>query len=84
MGHKSLKNCYISDDGVFSSHAFNCDICVGEVTQTKQMYESGMYISEICKLIDQEYSNKYESGNCGVPITEDFNINLKEITGNPP
>ncbi|HUW68323.1 MAG TPA: hypothetical protein VMW20_09845 [Candidatus Nanoarchaeia archaeon] len=48
------------------------------------MYESGMYISEICKLIDQEYSNKYESGNCGVPITEYFNINLKEITGSPP
>lgn len=84
MGHKSLKNCYISDDGVFSSHASNCDVCVGEVTQTKQMYESGMYISEICKLIDQEYSNKYESGNSGVPITEDFNINLKEITGSPP
>jgi len=81
MGHKSLKNCYISDDGVYSSHASNCDVCVGEVIKTKQLYESGLYISEIRKLIDEEYGRKYGGGNGGVPITEDFNINLKAITG---
>jgi len=78
IGHTSLLSCYISNDGVYSSHASNCDICVGEVIQIKQLYESGMYISEIKEIIDKEYS-KYGEGNGGIPITEDFNINLKNI-----
>ncbi|HUV83533.1 MAG TPA: PCYCGC motif-containing (lipo)protein [archaeon] len=78
LGHTSLLNCYISNDGVYSSHASNCDICVGEVIRIKELYESGMYISDIKEIIDKEYS-QYGEGNGGVPITEDFNINLKDI-----
>ena len=78
IGHTSLLSCYISDDGVYSSHASNCDICVGEVIRIKELYESGMYISDIKEIIDKEYS-QYGEGNGGVPITEDFNINLKDI-----
>jgi hypothetical protein len=78
IDHTSLLSCYISNDGVYSSHASNCDICVGEVMRIKNLYESGMYISEIKEIIDKEYS-QYGEGNGGLPITEDFNINLKDI-----
>lgn len=84
MGHESLKNCFISDDGIYSSHASNCDICVGEVIKIKNMFESGMYISDIREAIDREYS-RYGPDNGGVPITEDFNIDLlKSISSAPP
>lgn len=83
IGHKSLKNCFISDDGVYSSHGSNCDICVGEVIRIKNLFENGMYISEIKRVIDDEYSS-YGPDNGGVPITRDFNINTLGAISSAP
>ncbi|MBW6517357.1 MAG: PCYCGC domain-containing protein [ANME-2 cluster archaeon] len=83
MGHKSLKNCFISDEGVYSSHASNCDICVGEVIRIKNLFDSGMYISEIKDVIDGEYS-RYGPNNGGVPISQDFNINTISAISSAP
>lgn len=83
MGHKSLKNCFISDEGVYSSHASNCDICVGEVIRIKNLFDSGMYISEIKEVIDGEY-RRYGPNNGGVPITQDFNINTVRAISSAP
>ncbi|MCL7475462.1 MAG: PCYCGC domain-containing protein [ANME-2 cluster archaeon] len=83
MGHKSLKNCFISDDGAYSSHASNCDICVGEVIRIKNLFDSGMYISEIKRIIDDEY-RRYGPDNGGVPITQDFNINTLNAISSVP
>ena len=83
MGHKSLKNCFISDAGVYSSHASNCDICVGEVIRIKNLFDSGMYISEIKRIIDDEYRS-YGPDNGGVPITQDFNINTLNAISSAP
>lgn len=55
IGHESLLNCYITDDGEYSNHASQCDICVGEVIKIKKMSEDGLSIDEIRANIDSDY-----------------------------
>ncbi|MCL7412755.1 MAG: PCYCGC domain-containing protein [ANME-2 cluster archaeon] len=88
MGHMSLKNCYIWDDGEYDNHASQCDICVGEVIKVKKMYEDGLSLEEIRAKIDVEYrkygpAGGYREGSSivtapvvdlsGLSLTEDFN-----------
>lgn len=63
MGHKSLKNCFITEEGSYDRHGSGCDICVGEVIKIKKMYEDGKSIEEIREEIDKEYSQYGEPTN---------------------
>ena len=55
IGHESLMNCFITDEGEYDNHGSQCDICVGEVTKIKKMYEDGLSIDEIRANIDKDY-----------------------------
>ena len=55
LGHESLLNCFMTDDGEYDNHASQCDICVGEVIKIKKMYEDGSSLEEIRASIDKEY-----------------------------
>ncbi|MFQ6062596.1 MAG: PCYCGC motif-containing (lipo)protein [Methanosarcinales archaeon] len=56
MGHKSLKNCFLKDNGTYEEHASYCDICVGEALMVKRLQEQGTPIKDIRAIIDEEYS----------------------------
>ena len=55
IGHESLMNCFITDEGEYSNHGSQCDICVGEVIKIKNMYEDGLSIDVIRANIDKDY-----------------------------
>ncbi|MBW6471121.1 MAG: PCYCGC domain-containing protein [Methanosarcinaceae archaeon] len=55
LGHESLLNCFMTDDGEYDNHASQCDICVGEVIKIKKMYENGLSIDVIRANIDKDY-----------------------------
>ncbi|MDO9518042.1 MAG: PCYCGC motif-containing (lipo)protein [Methanosarcinaceae archaeon] len=55
LGHESLLNCFMTDDGEYDNHASQCDICVGEVIKIKKMYEDGLSIDVIRANIDNDY-----------------------------
>ena len=55
LGHESLLNCFMTDDGEYDNHASQCDICVGEVIKIKKMYEDGLSMDVIRANIDQDY-----------------------------
>lgn len=46
MGHKSLKNCFLKDNGNYEEHASYCDICVGESLMVKRLQEQGTEYSK--------------------------------------
>jgi len=56
IGHDSLKECFISEDGEFADHASYCDICVSEALDVDQWYKEGLSIEEIRTRIDEKYS----------------------------
>ena len=63
VGHDSLKECYISEDGSFSEHASVCDICILEALDVDQWYRDGVSVQEIRTRIDEKYSQYGEPTN---------------------
>ena len=55
IGHESLLNCFMTDDGEYDNHASQCDICVGEVIKIKKMHEDGLSMDVIRANIDSDY-----------------------------
>ena len=87
LGHESLLNCFMTDDGEYDNHGSQCDICVGEVIKIKKMYEDGLSIDVIRANIDKDYRKYaeptgYRDGSLvtpkpavdlsGLSLTEDF------------
>ncbi len=58
-GHRSLYNCFLSDDGRFTSHGANCFICVDEMLESYQMYLQGNSLKQIRAAIDARYAGRY-------------------------
>jgi hypothetical protein len=58
-GHKNLYNCFLSDDGRFTSHGANCFICVDEMLESYEMYTKGYSLREIRAAIDARYAGRY-------------------------
>jgi hypothetical protein len=56
IGHKSLKECYLSPEGGFEEHASFCDICVNEALDVYTWQHEGVPLSEIRSRIDEKYS----------------------------
>jgi hypothetical protein len=56
IGHESLRECYIDDNGEYTNHASFCDICIGEASKVQDYLAQGMSLKEIRQRIDSEYS----------------------------
>jgi len=61
--HKSLKNCFIQDNGEFEQHASACDLCLYIANDVYDLYNQGKPIKEIRAFIE----NKYGNGRFGKP-----------------
>src|SRR3990172_12739596 len=55
QSHKSLKNCYIKEDGTFDDHASSCDLCNKIALDVKAWQKSGLSVKEIRAQVDQKY-----------------------------
>lgn len=58
-GHKNLYNCYLDDEGRFTSHASYCTICINEALESYEMLKDGKSLREIRESIDSKYFGKY-------------------------
>ncbi len=68
IGHDSLKECFISENGEFSDHASYCDLCVEEALDVYGMQKDGLSLGEIRSKIDEKYS-RYGEPTDTPPIT---------------
>ncbi len=68
IGHKSLRDCFIKDSGVFADHASYCDLCVEEALDVYSMQKDGLSLGEIRSRIDEKYS-RYGEPTDTPPIT---------------
>ncbi len=67
-GHKSLKNCYISDDGSFDRHGSFCKLCIDEAYDIYGWYREGVPLEEIRYRIDRAYGTGYGTGTDTPPV----------------
>lgn len=57
QAHKSLKNCYINEEGEFDDHASSCDLCNKIALDVKAFKEQGLPVKEIRARIDDKYKD---------------------------
>ncbi len=43
--HKSVRDCFITDDGIYDDHASFCDVCVGIAIKTQSYFPNGISIA---------------------------------------
>lgn len=55
QSHKSLKNCYLKDDGAFDDHASSCDLCNKIALDVKAWQKAGFSVREIRARVDEKY-----------------------------
>ncbi|MFQ6136551.1 MAG: PCYCGC motif-containing (lipo)protein [Candidatus Hydrothermarchaeales archaeon] len=63
IGHKSLKNCFISDNEGYAEHGAHCDLCVSEALDVDRWRDSGLSLKDMRSRIDE----KYGGGRFGEP-----------------
>ncbi|MEE8400767.1 MAG: PCYCGC motif-containing (lipo)protein [Candidatus Hydrothermarchaeaceae archaeon] len=68
IGHKSLRNCYINDDGTFGNHGSFCQICINEAYDVYTWYIQGVPVAEIRKRIDEKYGSGFGKGTDTPPV----------------
>jgi hypothetical protein len=66
-GHKSLRQCFITDEGDYDRHAAGCDICVREVLDVARLKKDGKGLAEIRAFIEERYS-RYGPGTDTQPV----------------
>ena len=57
LGHTHLRDCFISDAGVFDSHAAGCEVCVEEALDAQRLLNRGTAVKEIRAFIDGKYAS---------------------------
>ena len=55
LGHAHLRDCFISDAGIFDSHAAGCEVCVDEALDAQRLLARGMPAGDIRAFIDSTY-----------------------------
>ncbi|MDP2663738.1 MAG: PCYCGC motif-containing (lipo)protein [Dehalococcoidia bacterium] len=55
QAHKSLKNCYLKDNGDFDDHASACDLCNKIALDVKAWQGQGIAVKDIRTRIDDKY-----------------------------
>ena len=43
--HKSVRDCFVSDNGIYDDHASFCDVCVGIATKTQSYFPTGIPVT---------------------------------------
>jgi len=55
IGHTSSKDCFINDNGSYSPHASNCDICQDIAIDAFKLYKRGYSITKIQNILHKKY-----------------------------
>ncbi len=59
LGHKNLRECYITPEGEYTEHASRCQLCIAEMVESYYMYRQGASLKEIREVIDGKYGEGY-------------------------
>ena len=55
IGHTSSKDCFINEDGSYSPHAANCDICQDIAIDAFKLYKQGYSIKKMQNILHKKY-----------------------------
>ena len=55
QGHRSLRDCFVSDAGGYDAHAAGCGVCLLEVGDAERLYAGGETAAAIRTFIDARY-----------------------------
>jgi len=53
--HKSVRDCFISDTGVYDNHASFCDVCVGIAMKAASYFPTGITITGLSASLTQDH-----------------------------
>lgn len=53
LDHRSLRDCFVRDDGSYDPHGAGCGICLAEATQVAQLEARGAPAAEIVAYINE-------------------------------
>ena len=56
--YRSLRDCFLTDQGEFPSHGANCQDCLEEVEDAARWKDGGLSTREIRELIDGKYEGR--------------------------
>ncbi|MEE8168715.1 MAG: PCYCGC motif-containing (lipo)protein [Candidatus Hydrothermarchaeales archaeon] len=59
--HKSVKNCFIKEDGSFDEHASQCEMCLDIAISSYRWWTEGVPLKEIRERIDRAYGEYQEA-----------------------
>ena len=63
LQHRSLRDCFVRDDGRFDAHAKGCGVCLAEAAEVRRMDAEQMAPSSIAAAIDGQF------GGAGIPTS---------------
>lgn len=52
---RGLLDCFMKEDGSYEQHASNCDMCINDALEAKQMFAQGMGKEEVKAKIYSKY-----------------------------
>jgi hypothetical protein len=55
IGHTSSKDCFMNDNGSYSPHAANCDICQDIAIDAFKLFKRGYSIRKIQSILHKKY-----------------------------
>ena len=67
LGHKSLRSCFIKDNGEWDTHAAGCQTCIDETLDVKRLLGAGTSLIEIRRTIDAKYTGIGKPTNTALP-----------------
>ncbi len=69
VGHKSLKDCFLTSNGGYSDHGSYCSTCIYEALDVKKWHSEGLDLKEIRSRIDEKYGGgKFAEGTDTPPV----------------
>jgi len=65
--HRSLRDCFLEEDGSYASHASGCLICTEIALAAVEAAGAGMSHGEIRALVDERFTGRGPSTNTALP-----------------
>ncbi|MFQ5975247.1 MAG: PCYCGC motif-containing (lipo)protein [Candidatus Hydrothermarchaeales archaeon] len=69
IGHRSLKDCFLSSNGDYSEHGAYCNTCIYEALDANKWHDQGLSLKEIRSRIDEKYGGgRFAEGTNTPPV----------------
>lgn len=55
LGHNSLKDCFVTQQGDWDAHASGCGVCIAEATTAKELLDNGTAATDVRQQIIERF-----------------------------